>query len=120
MSQSVMMVLTLMVSLTPWTPSLATCRTTPISAGTPAPCDGMLTSPHILRQALHCKTIELPRCQADLKRALATSGAEVDAALLARAHRPAVINARAWVVAVSFLTVGVIVGWAMSSHVSLP
>jgi len=109
-----------MVSLMLSSQSLATCRTTPIRAGTPAPCDGMLTSPHILRQALHCKTVELPTCQADLKRAVATAGVEVDTALLARAHRPAVINARAWVVAVSFLTVGVIVGWAMSSHVSLP
>ena len=87
----------------------------PVKVGDVAQCDGMLTSPHVLRQALHCKTVEVPRLHADLDLCKAN-----DATLLTPAPERPLVNARAWVVAVSFLTVGVIVGWALSPHVSLP
>ncbi len=87
----------------------------PVKVGDIAQCDGMLTSPHVLRQALHCKTVEVPRLHADLDLCKAN-----DVTLLTPPVEEPSVNARDWVVAVSFLTVGVIVGWAMSSHVSLP
>ena len=90
-----------------------------MKVGDVAQCDGMLTSPHVLRQALHCKTVEVPRLQSALK-LCETKAVVSDTALLAPGHRPAVINARAWWVGVSLLTVGVIVGLALGPRVSLP
>ena len=87
----------------------------PVKVGDVAQCDGMLTSPHVLRQALHCKTVEVPRLHADLALAQANG-----ATLLTPPVEEPSVNARAWVVAVSFLTVGVIVGWALGPRVSLP
>ena len=87
----------------------------PVKVGDVVSCGGMLTSPHVLRQALHCKTVEVPRLHADLALCRAN-----DATLLTPALERPLVNARAWVVAVSFLTVGVIVGWALGPRVSLP
>ena len=86
--------------------------------GQTVPCSGGLLVPEAtVREAVRCGAVELPKCRADLQLLRAT---QVDATLLTPAPERPLINARAWVVAVSFLTVGVIVGWAMSSHVSLP
>ena len=88
----------------------------PVKVGDVAQCDGRLTSPHVLRQALHCKTVEVPRLHADLALAQAN-----DATLLTpAAPSRALLTARTWLVAVSSLTVGVIVGWALGPRVSLP
>ena len=86
-----------------------------MKVGDVAQCDGMLTSPHVLRQALHCKTVEVPRLHADLALAQANS-----VSLLTPPLEEPSVNARTWVVAVSFLTVGVIVGLALGPRVSLP
>ncbi len=86
--------------------------------GQTVPCSGGLLVPEATaREAVRCGAVELPRCQNDLRLLRAT---QVDATLLTPAPERPLVNARAWVVAVSFLTVGVIVGWALSPRVSLP
>jgi len=69
------------------------------------------------KEAVRCGAVLLPKCRADLRLCEAT---QVDATLLTPALERPLVNARAWVVAVSFLTVGVIVGWALGPRVSLP
>ena len=89
-----------------------------MATGSTVPCSGGLLVPEAtVREAVRCGAVTLPRCQSDLRLMRAS---QVDATLLTPAPGPAVVNAREWWVGVSLLTVGVIVGWAMSSHVSLP
>ena len=92
-------------------------KTMPVTMGSTAPCGGLLVPEATVREAVRCGAVTLPRCQSDLRLMKAS---QVDATLLTPAPERPLINARAWWVGASFLTVGVIVGWAMSSHVSLP
>ena len=86
--------------------------------GQAVPCSGGLLVPEAtVREAVRCGAVTLPRCQSELRLMRAT---QVDATLLTPAPERPLINARAWVVAVSLLTVGVIVGWALGPRVSLP
>ena len=85
--------------------------------GDTTPCDGLLVPEATAREAVRCGAVELPRCQNDLRLLRAT---QVDATLLTPAPERPLINARAWWVGVSFLTVGVIVGLALGPRVSLP
>lgn len=86
--------------------------------GQTVPCSGGLLVPEAtVREAVRCGAVLLPRCRADVELLKAT---RVDATLLTPAPERPLVNARAWVVAVSLLTVGVIVGWALSPRVSLP
>ncbi len=85
--------------------------------GSTAVCDGLLVPEATVREAVRCGAVTLPRCRSELRLIRAT---QVDATLLTPALERPLVNARAWVVAVSFLTVGVIVGWALSPRVSLP
>ena len=88
----------------------------PVVVGQTVPCSGGLLVPEAtVREAVRCGAVALPRCQADLRLCEASS-----VNLLTPTVEDPSINAQGWVVAVSFLTVGVIVGWAMSPHVSLP
>ena len=84
-------------------------------------CSGALLTPgHILRKALTCKTVDVPRLQADLK--LCETRAEVSVDFLspcADTHAPVSIRTHV-VVAVLALTVGVVAGVTLVPRVSLP
>ena len=93
-------------------------KTTPMVVGQTVPCSGGLLTPEfIVREAVRCGAVELPRCQSELRLIRAT---QVDATLLTPAPGRPLVNARAWLVAVSSLAVGVIVGLALGPRVSLP
>lgn len=86
--------------------------------GQTVPCSGGLLVPEAtVREAVRCGAVELPRCQSELRLIRAT---QVDATLLTPPLEEPSVNARSWVVAVSSLAVGVIVGWALGPRVSLP
>ena len=90
----------------------------PVAMGQAVPCSGGLLTPEfIVREAVRCGAVLLPKCRADMELLKAT---RVDATLLTPAPSRALLTARTWVVAVSLLTVGVIVGWALGPRVSLP
>ena len=86
-----------------------------MATGSTAVCDGLLVPEATVREAVRCGAVTLPKCRADL-RLCEANGVNL---LTPPVEKP-LVNARAWVVAVSFLTVGVIVGWALSPRVSLP
>ena len=88
----------------------------PVVVGQMVPCSsGLLVPEATVREAVRCGAVELPKCRADLRLCESSS-----VNLLTPPVEKPSVNAQGWVVAVSFLTVGVIVGLAMSSHVSLP
>ncbi len=85
--------------------------------GSTAMCDGLLVPEATVREAVRCGAVTLPKCRADLRLLRAD---QVGATLLTPPLEEPLVNARSWVVAVSFLTVGVIVGLALGPRVSLP
>ena len=94
----------------------------PVAMGQAVPCSGGLLTPEfIVREAVRCGAVLLPKCRADMELLKAT---RVDATLLTPAPSRALLTAQNRIWAVSLLTVGfavgVIVGWALSPRVSLP
>ena len=87
-----------------------------------APCSGMLTTPHILRKALTCKTVDVPRLQADLKLCETKARTYADVSFLppcAYPHGPGSIRTHV-LVGVIALTLGVIAGVALVPDFSMP
>ena len=104
--------LTVIASLVTLMPSLvlaAPChKTMPVTMGSTATCDGLLVPEATVREAVRCGAATLPKCRADLRLCEASS-----VNLLTPPLEESSVNAQSWVVAVSFLTVGVIVGLSL-------
>lgn len=99
------------------------CRQTmPVMKDSVAPCSGMLTTTHILRKALTCKTVDVPRLQADLKLCRVKVEQAKAYGLLAECSLPndGVSPLTATLLSVTSLTVGLIVGWVLVPDFSMP
>ena len=98
------------------------CRQTmPVMKDSVAPCSGMLTTPHILRKALTCKTVDVPRLQADLDLCRVKLQTHTDVSFLspcADTHGPVSIRTHV-LVGVLALTLGVIAGVALVTDYSI-
>ena len=97
-------------------------QTMPMVKGSVAPCGGMLTTPHILRKALTCKTVDVPRLQSALKLCETKARTYADVSFLspcADTHGPVSIRTHV-LVGVLALTLGVIAGVALVPDFSMP
>ena len=100
------------------------CRQTmPMAEGDTVGCSGALLTPgHILRKALTCKTVDVPRLQAGLDLCRVKLQTHTDVSFLspcADTHGPVSIRTHV-AVAVIALTVGVIAGVALVPDFSMP
>ena len=94
----------------------------PIETTQIAPCDGLLTPGHILRNALTCKTVSVPRLEADLELCKVKARTYTDVSFLspcADTHGPGSIRTHV-LVGVLALTLGVIAGVALVPDFSMP
>ena len=86
-------------------------------------CSGALLTPgHILRQALTCKAVSVPRLEADLRLCRVKAGQAEAVGLLTVCSLPndGVSPLTATLLAVTSLTVGLIVGWVLVPDFSMP
>ena len=100
------------------------CRQTmPMAEGDTVGCSGALLTPgHILRQALTCKTVDVPRLQADLDLCRVKLQTHTGVSFLppcADTHGPVSIRTHV-LVGVLALTLGVIAGVALVPDFSMP
>ena len=100
------------------------CRQTmPMAEGDTVGCSGALLTPgHILLKALTCKTVSVPRLEADLRLCRVKVEQAKAYGLLAGCSLPndGVSPLTATLLAVTSLTVGLIVGWALVPDFSMP
>lgn len=86
-------------------------------------CSGALLTPgHILRKALTCKTVDVPRLQSALKLCKVMTEQAKAVGLLTVCSLPndGVSPLTATLLAVTSLTVGLIVGWVLVPDFSMP
>ena len=98
-------------------------QTMPMAKGDTVGCSGALLTPgHILRQALTCKTVSVPRLEADLKLCRVKTEQAKAVGLLTDCSLPndGVSPLTATLLAVTSLTVGLIVGWVLVPDFSMP
>ena len=98
-------------------------QTMPMAKGDTVGCSGALLTPgHILRKALTCKTVSVPRLEADLELCKVKLQTHTDVSFLspcADTHGPGSIRTHV-LVGVLALTLGVIAGVALVPDFSMP
>jgi hypothetical protein len=110
----VVMTLLLLLTLHSQAQSQTCTQTMPMATGDTAGCTGFLTSKTVLRGCLGCN--------ADLKLCRVKAGQAEAVSLLTECSLPndGVSPLTATLLAVTSLTVGLIVGWALSPDYSMP